>query len=67
MAESKIPAASWISVSDADKARYDTMFQQTRIRLRDGEGVYDKTMLKLLRRTRCKMDGTRSECTTNLE
>ncbi len=67
MAESKIPKSSWISVSDADKARYDTMFQQTRIRLRDGEKVYDKTMLKLLRRTRCKMDGTRSECTTNLE
>lgn len=67
LAESKIPKASWISVSDSDKARYDTMFQQTRIRLRDDEKVYDKTMLKLLRRTRCKMDATRSECTTNLE
>jgi len=66
-AESKIPTASWIAVSDTDKARYDSMFQQTRIRLRDGEKVYDKTMLKMLRRIRCKIDGTRSECTTNLE
>lgn len=66
-AESKIPQASWVSVSNADRARYDTMFQQTRIRLRDGENVYDKTMLKMLRRIRCKMDGARAECSTNLE
>jgi hypothetical protein len=66
-AENKIPARYWLEIPDDDKARYDQMFQETRIRLRDQGKVYNKTMLKLLRRIRCKVDGTRPECTENKE
>ena len=30
----------WVDISDDDKVRYDQMFQETRIRLRDEEKVY---------------------------
>ena len=57
----------WIDIPSSDKARYDTMFQETRIRLRDENKVYDKTMLRMMRKIRCKVDGSRAECTTNKE
>jgi len=66
-AESKIPSSHWIDIPSSDKVRYDTMFQETRIRLRDEKKVYDKTMLRMMRKIRCKVDGSRAECTTNKE
>ena len=65
-ADSVIPGAKWMDVADADQASYDNVFRQVRIQLRD-EGVYDGTMLTLLRRVRCQADGSRAECADQLE
>ena len=65
--DAEVPKASWIEIPDTDKARYDQMFLDVRIKLRDEHKVYNKTMLKLMRRIRCKIDGARAECAQKLE
>ena len=66
-AEKKIAKKYWVDISDDDKDRYDRMFRETRILLRDDKKVYSKKMLKMLRKIRCKVDGTRSECADKKE
>jgi len=66
-AERLIPAKHWIDIPQADKDRYDEMFLDVRIRLRDDKRVYHKSMLKLMRRIRCKKDGARAECAEKRE
>ena len=65
-AEKLVPASHWIDIPDADKARYDEMFLDVRVKLRD-KGVYHKNALKLMRKVRCKKDGTRAECAEKRE
>lgn len=60
--ESAIPAKHWLEIPDADKAKYDLMFRDVRLALRDDKGLYDKRALSLMRKTRCKADGKRAEC-----
>ena len=67
MAESKIASSAWIDIKDADREKYDEMFREVRIRLRDKEKVYDRRTLKLLRKIRCKSDATRAECADKRE
>lgn len=62
-----VKANHWVDIPDADKAKYDVMFQEVRLRLRDKEKVYDKRMLRLLRKVRCKADGARAECAEKKE
>ena len=62
-----IDAKYWIDIDDAARARYDAIFQSVRIKLRDEDKIYDKEMLGLMRRLRCKADGTRTECAQKLE
>ncbi len=62
-----IPKNVWIDIPAADKEKYDTMFQEVRLRLRDEAKVYDKTMLTLLRRVRCKAEPARAECAEQKE
>ncbi len=66
-ADNEIPADKWIDLPAADKVKYDTMFQEVRLRLRDQEKVYDKGMLTLLRRVRCKAEPARAECAEQKE
>jgi len=65
-AEKDIPADKWVDLPDADKKRYDEMFLDVRVRLRDQEQVYDAAVLKLLRQARCT-DKSRAECTNARE
>lgn len=65
--DAEVPKSAWIDISDADKKRYDQMFLDVRVKLRDEHKVYHKTMLKLMRRIRCKMDGARAECAQKRE
>ena len=66
-AESGFPEKYWVDISDTDKARYDQLFLDVRVRLRDDNKVYDKTMLSLMRRVRCKEDEARAECADRRE
>jgi hypothetical protein len=61
-AEKKIPAKAWVDIPDKDKGRYDEMFLNVRIQLRDKDKIYHRGTLKLLRKIRCKSDGDRAEC-----
>jgi len=65
-AEKQVPSKHWIDIPDADKARYDEMFLDVRVKLRSS-GVYHKNALKLMRKVRCKKDGTRAECAEKRE
>ena len=56
----------WIDLPEAVKKRYDAMLRAVRVELRN-EGVYDGTMLKLLKGLRCKEDPAAAECAENLE
>ena len=66
-AEKSIPAKHWIEIPAKDKARYDEMFLNVRIGLRDKEKLYDRRMLTLLRKIRCKANGARAECAEKRE
>jgi hypothetical protein len=65
--DKSIPAKYWVDVPKPDQAKYDLLFRDVRIRLRDQEKVFDGQALKLLRRIRCKTDGTRAECAEQKE
>ena len=62
----EIDAKYWIDLPEANKQRYDAMLRAVRVELRD-EGVYDGTMLRLLKGLRCKENPAAAECTENLE
>ena len=67
LAEKAIPEKHWIDIPPADKERYDEMFLDVRVELRDGKKVYHPTALKLLRKLRCKVDPARGECVQKRE
>ncbi len=52
----------WIAVSDEHQRGYREMFRKARIELRN-KGIYDAKMLTLLRKVRCNLEPTGSECT----
>ena len=66
-AEKQIPGAAWIDIPASDKVRYDEMFRDVRLTLRDKKKVYAKKALRLMRKVRCKADGSRAECADKLE
>ena len=66
-AESAIPAKHWVEIPDADKKKYDEMFLDVRVELRDVQKVYHPVALKLLRKIRCKSDPARAECVMKRE
>lgn len=65
-AERKIPKKYWIEIGDDVRPGYDELLRNVRIELKN-RGVYDATMLRLLRRVRCKQDPTRAECAEKRE
>lgn len=64
-AEAEIPAKYWVEVGSLDD--FDDMFQDVRVALRDQHGAYDKSMLRVMRDQRCKIDAARSECAEQKE
>ena len=66
-AEAAIPAKHWIDIPKADMEKYDEMFLDVRVELRDKQNVYNKKALTLLRKVRCKADPSRAECVMKRE
>lgn len=64
--ESQVPNKYWMKLSPDDTAKYKVMMQQARLQL-TGEGVYDKRMMKILKKVRCYHTPTAAECSTNEE
>lgn len=59
--EAKIPQALWINIPLQDQNRYDEVFRQSRIRLRE-QGIYNSKTLTVMRMLRCKQDPQQPEC-----
>ena len=53
-------------IPEADKLRYDEMMRDARIALTK-EGTYNKDMMSLLRKIRCKHEPSRAECVNPVE
>ncbi|MEP5232752.1 putative solute-binding protein [Alcanivorax sp.] len=56
----------WVRIPEADKLRYDEMMREARIALTK-EGTYNKDMMTLLRKIRCKHEPSRAECVNPVE
>lgn len=56
----------WMELSDDATLQYNAMLRDVRIKLRD-EGVYNGSMLKLMRKFRCKANPAAAECAEKLE
>ena len=65
-AEKDIPEKYWVELPKEKHNQYKAMLRQVRLELRD-EGVYDKHMLKILFKLRCKSDPSHYECIEKLE
>lgn len=65
-ANSEVDKKWWVRIPEADKLKYDEMLREARIALTN-EGVYNKDMMSLLRKVRCKQDSSRAECVNPTE
>jgi len=65
-AEKGIPEKYWVDLPEDKHTEYKEMLRQVRLELRD-EGVYDKRMLKILFKLRCRTDPGHYECIEKLE
>ena len=66
-ADASVDKKYWIDIDDAARAKYDQIFLDVRVHLRDNEKIYDKSALSLMRRLRCSKDKNRPECAQKLE
>ncbi|MBW1877557.1 MAG: hypothetical protein JRI25_03790 [Deltaproteobacteria bacterium] len=66
-ADADIPDKHWIEVPADRREKWDEMFLDVRLRLRDDVGAYDGSMLTALRKLRCASDSSRAECAEKRE
>ncbi|WP_089606340.1 putative solute-binding protein [Acinetobacter piscicola] len=64
--ESSIPAKYRLNLSKADVEKYQILLREGRIDLTK-QGVYDPTMMSVLKRARCTVDRTNFECSLSGE
>lgn len=62
-AEKDIPPSLYIDLSEADKAKYWQMLREARIGMTK-EGIYDPSMMNLLKKVRCRHEPSDPECST---
>ncbi len=65
-AEKDIPAGVWMDLPEKDKDGYVVLLRDARIALTK-EGIYNPFTMKVLKKTRCSVDGADAECSQNLE
>lgn len=64
--EKDVPKKYWMILEPEHEKAYQEALRQTRIQLTK-DGVYDVTMMKVLKKVRCKIDASASECSSNDE
>ncbi|MFT4978339.1 MAG: hypothetical protein ACI8S6_004247 [Myxococcota bacterium] len=65
--EASIQSSYWSSMESPEKEQeFERKMQQLRVKLR-GEGIYDASVLTLLRKARCYEDSSRWECSNPIE
>ena len=65
-AENEVDDKWWIDIPDDDKRRYNEMLREARVNMTES-GIYNKDLMDLLRKVRCKTDPSRAECTLAME
>lgn len=65
-AEKGIPEKYWVDLPDNKHKEYKEMLRQVRMMLAE-EGIYDRRMLKIMLRLRCKSNPSHHECVEKLE
>ncbi|HEX5678067.1 MAG TPA: putative solute-binding protein [Alcanivorax sp.] len=65
-AEDEVDDKWWIDIPEEDRLRYDEMLREARINMTE-QGLYNKDLMNLLRKVRCKTDPSRAECTLAME
>lgn len=66
-AEASIQSNHWLDLPKADTIRYAQQFADVRVKLRDDQALYHPMALKLMRKVRCRSDGSRAECAQRRE
>lgn len=66
-ADAAIADKYWIEVPEDRAQKWDQLFQEVRVALRDDVGAYDGSMLSALRTLRCAQDPARAECAESKE
>ena len=61
-----IPASMWLDLSSDAMYRYTLMLQEARIDMAK-QGIYDQRGLRIIKRVRCHVNPTDSECRTRAE
>ncbi|WP_370260987.1 putative solute-binding protein [Limnobacter sp.] len=64
--EKQVPTAAWLDIPESDKTKYEVLMRESRIQMTQ-EGFYDPEMTKILKRVRCKLDGSLGECADKRE
>ena len=65
-ADSTIPPMAWIDIEPEDAVKYTLLLRESRILLAQ-QGLYDKRGLKVIKRIRCHVNPSDSECATKSE
>ena len=65
-AENEVDDKWWIDIPEEDKRRYNEMLREARVNMTES-GIYNKDLMDLLRKVRCKTDPSRAECTLAME
>jgi len=64
--EMGVPSKIKMNFSAEDKTKYQKILREGRVSLTK-QGVYDATMMSVLKRARCTVERTNFECTLNGE
>jgi hypothetical protein len=61
-----VPEKWWIRIPEDDEERYNAMMREARIAM-TRDGLFNKDMMTLLRKIRCRVDAGRAECSDQKE
>lgn len=64
--EKAVPASVWLDIPAGDREKYDVLMRESRIQM-TADGFYDPEMMKILKRIRCRLDGSLGECADKRE
>lgn len=62
-AEKDIPQQLWMDLTPDDKIKYSRMLREARIKM-TRDGIYDPSMMNLMKKVRCRHEPSNEECST---
>lgn len=65
-AENSIPKSVWMELAGDNAVKYTLMLRQARVDIAE-QGLYDKRALRIIKKVRCSINPSDSECSTQAE